>query len=410
MKNFNIKNFLIRYYQYFIVGIIFIILVVVLSILSSQRKGGDTAKGKDKDKTESSSEAPGSVEVPDVKLEKDAYDNVNSLVEKYFTAMANGDTDTLIGLCPQLDEKEQIRIRMKSEYTEDYQNLVCYTKPGPDENSYIVFAYYEIKFKNIDTLAPGLTSLYLKTDDNGELYVYDGELSEGVREYIREIAAQDDVVDLLNTVDANYSEAADSDDTLKSFMEALPTVLDDAVSSELAAKEDKQEAQSDGDDAAAVSTKAKVKETINVRKSASTEGDKLGKLMGGDSVTVVKTLDNGWAQIDYQGQEAYVKTEYLEMESAAPAESQPADAQNTGDSQPAQQETQAPETTQSSGGKVEVKESVRIRSAASVDSEQLGSAYKGDKFELLGQEGDWCKIKFEGKTAYIKTEFVDIIK
>lgn len=402
----TVRSFFIKYYHYVIVGILFICLVVVLGILSSHRKdGGKGTEAKNDGDSGSNAEV---LDVPEEELQENAYPEVNDLVDKYFLAMADGDTDTLAAMCSRLDDKEQIRIRKKAEYTENYANLVCYTKPGPEENSYIVFAYYEIKFKNIDTLAPGLTSLFLETNENGELYVYDDEMSEPVREYIREIAAQDDVVDLLNTVDAKYSEAADSDETLKNFMEALPTALDDQVSAELASRENSGDGNDDSQ-ASQVVSDAKVKETINVRKSASTDADKLGQLMGGDTVTVVATLDNGWSQIDYQGQEAYVKTEFLEISS--PVEQAPAEEQSQ---EQQENETAAEPETQAGDsviGKVKPKETVKIRKSASTDSEQLGMAYQGEEYELYEEQSDgWSKIKYKGNTAYIKTEFCEVIK
>ncbi|MDO4620856.1 MAG: polysaccharide deacetylase family protein [Lachnospiraceae bacterium] len=53
--------------------------------------------------------------------------------------------------------------------------------------------------------------------------------------------------------------------------------------------------------------------TVNVRGAANTEGEKLGQLISGQEVT--KTGEEGeWTQIDYNGQTAFVKTEFLSTE------------------------------------------------------------------------------------------------
>lgn len=407
-QNSGIKGFFRKYYQYIAVGVLFIGLVVILSLVSHK----DKADKKD-DKgmaAENQDNKPAELEIPDVALETDAHEDVNALVNRYFEAMASGDTQTLMQICSSLDEREQIRIERKAEFTEGYNNLVCYTKPGPEENSYLAFAYYEIKFKNIETSAPGLTTLFIKTAADNSLYVYDGELTPEVSAYIKGIAAQDDVVDLLHKVDSGYTAAADADETLKNFMEALPVALDDAVSAELAAREGSSADEgSQGGVQAQGNVSAKVKETVNVRKSASTEGDKLGQVMGGDTVTVVASLDNGWSQIDFQGQEAYVKTEFLEIEGSVPQQEAPAE-------QPEENTQEQPESADNSDsttkiGTVEAKEAVSIRKAASTDADKMGSAYKGDKFDLYAEQSDgWCKIGYNGQTAYIKTEFVDVNK
>lgn len=406
--NFNgndIRSFVIKHYQYFVVGVLFIVLVIVLAIFSGHKK-----KDKDPAKEVTTAEqtaGDGAIEVPDVEFEVDAHPEVNELVQKYFRAATDGDTNTLLSICSELDETEQIRIEKKSDYIEGYDEIKCYSKPGPEANSYILFVYYKVKFKNISTPAPGLTSLYIRTKEDGSLYVYDGELSESVTNYIKAICAQDDVVNLLNEVDKEYGKAADSDEDLTKFMGALPTALDDAVASELAARADAQASAGDeGQSEGPSSVEAKVKETVNVRKSASTDAEKLGKVMGGDTITVVENLDNGWSRIDYQGEEGFVKSEFLEMSEGAPA----ASAENAEGG-----EQTAADNGGNGGdsviGKVTAKERVRIRKGASTDSEQLGSADQGSTFELIMEQADgWCKIKYNGQTAYIKSDFVTIDK
>ena len=408
----DIKEFIIKHYQYFGVGVLFICLVVVLLIFSAGRKKEEAAQTVDTVSESTSSED--AIEVPETPLETDAHEDVNNLVNQYFTAMATGDTDTLSSLCSELDDTEKIRIQKKAEFTENYQNFTCYTKPGPMDKSYIVFAYYEIKFKNIETLAPGLTSLYICSKEDGSLYVYDGDLDDNVNDYIRTIAAQDDVVELLNKVDTKYSEAAASDNALKVFMDALPKALDDAVTAELAAREanpdetvSQQMAQGDEADSTeaeataetgATTDKVKAKESVNVRKSASETGDKLGKALAGEVFTRLEVMDNGWSKIQYQDQEAYIKSEFLETASEGEVTEDTAEATDTEST-----------TSESAIGKVKIKETVKIRSGASKDSEQLGSAYQGETYDLIMKQADgWCKITYEGQTAYVNSDYVDI--
>ncbi len=405
----GIKDFIVRHYQYFIVGILFVVLVVVLAVSSGKAK----EKGK-KDTSDKKTEDGSSVEVPDEPLKENAYPEVVALVNKYFNAMAEGDSETLQAICSELDEREQIRIEKKADYIESYDNLVCYTKPGPEEGSYIVFEYYDIKFNNLDTSVPGLSSLYVKTGDDGQLYVFNSDkLSDDVKEYIKATYAQDDVLDLLHEIDSRYNEALGSDEKLKNFMDALPSALDAKVTAEIA----QREGSSEGGDqpAEVIQAKAKVKETINVRKSPSTDADKLGKIMGGDTITVLGDAGDGWSKIDYQGQEAYAKTEYLEIENASSAQEESAPAQETQAAENTEstentENTQAQSTDSSSAsGKVKAKEAVSIRKEPSTDAQKLGSAYKGDTFEYYGDEGEWSKIKYDGQTAYIKSEFVEKI-
>lgn len=393
-----IRDFVIDHYQYFGVGILFICLVIILCVFSNAVKDKTDDK---KDKAEAS--AQGNYEVPDEELQVDAYDDVNKLVDEYFKATASGDTESLKKICPQLDEKEAIRIEQKAKYTDNYQNFTCYTKPGPEEKSYIVFAYYEIKFKNIDTLAPGLTSLYVKTDESGNLYVYGGDLSDEESEYIKAIAAQEDVVELLNTVDQKYNDAASSDETLKNFMDALPTILDGAVNAEVEKKESESEQSETAKEESDTLSNFTVKSTdnVNVRSGPSTDAEKLGQLLAGDTFTCIEAMSNGWSKIDFQGTEAYIKTEYIERVnedgSTSPIEVAAPEGETT--------ENEAPQST-STSTKIKVNETVRVRAKANTDCDVLGQAEGGEVYELLGEENGFSKISYKGNTGYIRNDFV----
>lgn len=49
---------------------------------------------------------------------------------------------------------------------------------------------------------------------------------------------------------------------------------------------------------------------------------------------------------------------------------------------------------------------VRVREKASTDSEVLTKAYEGEKIEILGEEGDWYKVKINGKTGYARKDLI----
>ena len=54
---------------------------------------------------------------------------------------------------------------------------------------------------------------------------------------------------------------------------------------------------------------------------------------------------------------------------------------------------------------------VNVRSEPSTDSEIIGVAGKGTTLTVLAQDEyveDWYKVEFEGRTAYIHADYVDI--
>lgn len=340
--------------------------------------------------------------LPDVALEENAYADVNDLVNRYFTAMSNGDTDAIRAMQSDVDEKNLIKFEKESAYVDEFSNIKVYTKPGPYSNSYVAFVYYEIKFKDINTMAPGLNTLYIRTNDEGVLYV-DTTADDNKSNYISGIIAQQDVADLFSMVTTKYGEAIDSDESLKTFMEGLTAKLDEEVSQAMAALES-EDGQAEGSDASTdeqtaeassenvSNEKVKAMDTVNVRSSDSENADRIGQIAQGDTITRYEIKDNGWSRVDYNGTDGYVKSEYLGALDA-----------------PIPEDTTASTDSKSitAKGYVTIKETVNVRKSASQDSEKLGVAYENENYDLIMEQADgWCKIKYNGKTGYVKTEFV----
>ena len=413
MKNQDIKDyksFVIEHYQYFAVGVLFVVLVIVLLVFSGMKKGKNTSVA---DATEVSSDSIGTepIEVPEsAQLEQNAYENVNSFFTEYYQAVAEGNVDAMSDMGMTLDENDRAKVTVKAGYTEDYENMSCYTKPGPEENSYIVFVYYEIKFKNINTLAPGLSTFYVCTNDDGSLYMKDiSSLPQNMKDYIKAIANQSDVQDLLTQVDKLYQTNTENDATLAAFMTSLQTKSDaaaaqsgDESSSDAASSEDA--AETDG-----AQVRVRTTDAVRIRSAANQNDDSvIGQASAGD--TFVRLSDDGeWSKIQYKDGEAYIKSEFLttaEGDTVVGGEVQSQEA--TTETKPAETTTTTEtktETSSSASGKITVNEAVSVRASASTDAEKIGSAYKGATYSLLGEESGWYKISYDGKTAYIKSDY-----
>lgn len=417
MKNgFDIREFMFKYYQYVAVGVLFIILVVVLAVFAhNHKKNTSDVPTQDSVSTEAAATEDSTAEIPVTteSLKVDAYPDVNALVNSYFSAMAAGDTDTLSTICNTLDDEAKIRITKKAEYTESYDSFKCYTKPGPVANSYIVFAYYQIKFKNIDTKAPGLTSLYVCTNSDGSLYVYNGDMPQNISNYIKAVAAQDDVVALLKQVDEEYTAATDKDKTLKAFMDALPTKLDEAVAAQLASGATASSNTSASSDATAGATEVQVTTTdaVRIRSSAddSSADNVIAKAAKGDTFTRVGEEGN-WSKIKYKDTTAYIRSDYLTTADASAAAADTATDTQAAANTDTNTDTAAADTTTKASGKVTISGGggVKIRSSTSTDSDGniLGREYKGATFDLLGETSDgWYKISYNGKTGYVKKDY-----
>lgn len=303
----KIKDFILSNYKYIILAVLFLALIIVLvSLMSGEDK---------KKKEETTSKEPESAietQVGDT-LEVDAYPEVNALVTKYLSAWAASDVDMLATLVQPLDKEAELEeIALNKDYIESMNNIKCYTKPGPVEDSYIVYAYYEMKFNGPDTYAPGLVNLFVFKEKE-EYFIWD------YKEYI---VAGDDVTGLLADVNAKYEELVAADPLLKDCIEGLaakePFPVPETTAATTAPQETTvattapQETTTEPQTQAAATDKVYVDSNVNVRSGPSTDSEKLGVILSGTDYT--RTGQEGeWSIIDYNGKKGYVKTEFLKV-------------------------------------------------------------------------------------------------
>lgn len=422
------KNWLFRYSK-IIMPVILVICVAVTVTIAINANKKKIAEEESVETTEDVDLSDAVIKVPEVPLEQDAVPEINELFETYYKAVVEGDTDTMSRLMDHLDSMEILKAQETSKYVESYPTLEVYTKIGPKEGTYIAYVYTEVKFADYDKPVPGMRTYYVCTDENGNYYLNeDGEEDENVLSYIREVNLQDDVIDLNNKVAVAYNDMLAEDETLADFILDLNTEIDKNVGEALARAEgsntsaEGEEPAAEGEEAPAetsatdpepeepsvVVTKVKATDVVNIRTSDSETADKLGKAAVGDEFSLLEEKGNGWSKISYEGREAYIKSEYLE-----PSETMQADA---GQPEESEEEPEAseeePEQTDHNDaqttGTVTVKENVRIRASASESGDKLGTAYVGEKLEVIMKQADgWTKIKYNGRTAYVKSDYVE---
>ena len=187
-------------------------LVVVATCTSSSSKNTEKTTG---DIVAVENQENISANKNDNAFKQDAYPEVNELVNKYFSAAAAGDIETLKTIIWPFDENQQNLISQLSQYIESYNNISCYTKIGPVKDSYFVSVYHDTKFVDIETLAPGVTTLYIHRDEtSGALYIDNRpqeELEPEVIAFNQDYIHAEDVVELKNSVDAKAQEVLAAD-------------------------------------------------------------------------------------------------------------------------------------------------------------------------------------------------------
>ena len=398
-KIHSIGNYIIKHNKVVLPAVVVVAVAITVSVslsLSNRHKEAqqeaEIASAASETATETATE-----EVPLVANEEGA---IYTLIATYYNAMATGDEETLRSVCDEISDKDMYRYVELSQYIDYYPTLEIYTKTGPEEGSVIAYVYYKISFVGHEEEVPGYQALYICTNDQGGLYIKRGENSEEVNEYIKTVSTQDDVVEFNNKITVEYNELMVDHPEVLQYISELDSQVSIAVGEKLAnqvagetqvAEAGTEEGSTDGQDTQTENGEQQEAEdqgpqyvttttTVNVRSSDSEQADKLGKVSGGTKLQVMEQRPNGWTKVDYEGKEGYIKTEFLQLaESAAGTETI---------------------------GTVTATTNINVRASASETADRLGVLSGGDSAELVGTEGDWSKIKYNGQIGYVKSEYV----
>lgn len=398
-KIHSIDNYIIKHNKVVLPAVVVVAVAITVSVslsLSNRHKEAqqeaEIASAASETATETATE-----EVPLVANEEGA---IYTLIATYYNAMATGDEETLRSVCDEISDKDMYRYVELSQYIDYYPTLEIYTKTGPEEGSVIAYVYYKISFVGHEEEVPGYQALYICTNDQGGLYIKRGENSEEVNEYIKTVSTQDDVVEFNNKITVEYNELMVDHPEVLQYISELDSQVSIAVGEKLAnqvaaetqvAEAGTEEGSTDGQDTQTENGEQQEAEdqgpqyvttttTVNVRSSDSEQADKLGKVSGGTKLQVLEQRPNGWTKVDYEGKEGYIKTEFLQLaESAAETETI---------------------------GTVTATTNINVRASASETADRLGVLSGGDSAELVGTEGDWSKIKYNGQIGYVKSEYV----
>ena len=373
--------------------------MVVIALNASDKKAEQMeslADGVSSEEVTPTTEPEVTLEHKDIPLVVNEDPAIYSLVATYYNAQALGDMDTLTSICDTIAPEEMIRFQETAKYLESYPVLEIYTKPGFTQGSTIAYVYYKVVFAGREEECPGVKTLYICTDEQGELFIKNDVLSEEEDQYIKTFSTQADVVELFNRVNVEYNDLMVAQPKMLEYLSELKNELSRVIGVLLAEQIAGEE--TGGEDVppeidpgtspepstepeTPVIVYAKATTTVNVRSSDSINADKLGKAKEGMKLQVLEQLPNGWNKVLFENKEGYIKAEYLQI------------LENVDNLQII--------------GTVIATTNINVRAEASKTSTKLGILIAGDAAELLAHEGEWCKIKYNGEIGYVKAEYVE---
>lgn len=160
-------------------------------------------------------------------LEKSSNKELKTLISKYLNAKLGGKVEKFKSLVDNTELIDIKDINRKAKYIDKYENIECYTKVGPEEGSYVVYVYYDLKFSGIDTAAPGMIEYYVKTDENGKMFINLSKNDIDTTQYLTTLREAQDVADMIKTVDTKFAKLRKKDESLAAFY----TKLEDSAKS-----------------------------------------------------------------------------------------------------------------------------------------------------------------------------------
>lgn len=132
-------------------------------------------------------------------LREDEYPEISSAVKEYFDNAKKDET-----------------------FVEKYDDFHIFTKLGEYRDTYVVFAEYRMKIKDIYTEVPGLATLYaVKDKESGKFQIDTESPKEQNEEYITILEGHADIKQLLERAEEKFDLAVNSDAILRELLDDL---------------------------------------------------------------------------------------------------------------------------------------------------------------------------------------------
>lgn len=369
----KIKAFCKKNVRYISAGALTVILVVVLAVTVTNGNGDKKDQEQEQEQIENQIQEPADNTVTE-EYAVDANPEINNLINTYYNAYTLGDVNSIVAIASPVSDMEKSYIQFMSQYIESYQNIVCYTKKGLDDTSYMVSVKFDMKYTGVDGTLPGLDFFYVRTNEAGALYIdnlygsFNSELKEletdqAISALVEQFKSDEDVKALQEEVQNQYKQVLESDVNLQNTVNTVTAGIQQWVSS-YAAVDPTQTAENTQPEAPVEETPTDTPETpeetpteapeetptdtpeetpadtptdtpadtnsnsnglnyvpegtvltatdaYNVRTSMDENSERIGTVAIGDSIKVILSYAEGWTKVEWNGKTGYIRTDLL---------------------------------------------------------------------------------------------------
>lgn len=168
--------------------------------------------------------------IEDAPLVKCEEETINKLIADYFQAKRDVDMELMEPLVSDVNQVDQEKLIAQAEYVEDYQNIVCYTLENEDNGALRVYIRYDMKLKNIESLVPCLSGVYVTIGSDGKNLIYLSALEESEESFILAADKNVHVEELQKEVAEQLQKVINSDEAFKLLYQKMDQEIKEAVS------------------------------------------------------------------------------------------------------------------------------------------------------------------------------------
>ncbi len=145
-----------------------------------------------------------------------------------------------------------------------------------------------------------------------------------------------------------------------------------------------------------------VSTSLNVRSGPGTNYKRIASLKKGDRVEILDR-SGAWYKIKTGSIQGYVHGDYIVLET----KEQPTPPSSGNDQKPGTTDPAPPPSDDRRYGIVTAS-ALNVRSGPSTKNHKVGMVVKGTRLTILATQGVWYKISYNGKTAYVHSDYVKL--
>lgn len=147
--------------------------------------------------------------------EKDAYEDLNDFMERYYDAVVRCDNVTLQKMVMDPSEySSDEALKKKAEFITGYSDLTVYTKKSVEEGNFVVFVVSTVTISGVNSSYYDFQKFYVVNGERGYM-INNGTLSDEVNDYIAKVTGDEDIQKICQSVQEKNAKLQKKDPSLE---------------------------------------------------------------------------------------------------------------------------------------------------------------------------------------------------